>query len=81
MQCSYCFFGTITYTVRKKVSDKHGGILMIELLINDTNFRLINLHNTNTENDQLATFSELTNLLLKINQYLQVISICFLIEV
>ena len=61
MRCSYCFFGSITYTVRKKASDKHGRILILEELIDDTEFILINL--PNTENDQLTTFSELTNLL------------------
>ena len=62
------------YSVRKKVSDKHGQILIIEALIEDTKFILINLYNANTENDQLTTFSELINLLenfdilLKINR-------------
>ena len=58
-----CFFGSITYTVRKKASDRHGRILIIEALTDDTEFVSINLYNTNTENDQLSTFSELTNLL------------------
>ena len=57
MWCSYCFFfGSITYTVRKKTSDKHGHILIIEGLNDDTEFILINLHNTHTENDQLLPF-------------------------
>ena len=30
------FFGSITYTVRKKASDKHGRILIIEALIDGT---------------------------------------------
>ena len=63
MRYSYCFFGSITYTVRKKASDRHGRILIIEALTDDTEFVSINLYNTNTENDQLTTFSELTNLL------------------
>ena len=63
MRDSYCFFGSITYTVRKKASDRHGRILIIEALTDDTEFVSINLYNTNTENDQLTTFSELTNLL------------------
>ena len=37
--------------------------LIIEALIDETEFILINLYNANTENDQLATFSELSNLL------------------
>ena len=32
-------------------------------MIDDTEFTLINLYNANTKNDQLTTFSELTNLL------------------
>ena len=51
------FFGSIMYAVRKKASDKHGRILIIEALIDDTEFILINLYNANTKNDQLTTFS------------------------
>ena len=57
------FYGSITYTVRKKASDKHGRILIIEALIDDTEFILIYLYSTNTENNQITTFAELTNLL------------------
>ena len=56
------FFGSIIYTVKKRASDKHGRILIIAL-IEDTELILINLHNANTANDQLTTFSELINLL------------------
>ena len=45
------FFVSIIYTVRKKAPDKHGRILIIEALIEDTEFILINLYNANTEND------------------------------
>ena len=62
MRYSYCFFGSITYIVKKKASDRHGRILIIEALTDDTEFVSINLYNTNTKNDQLTTFSELTNL-------------------
>ena len=55
------FFGSIMYTVRKRVADKHGRILIIEALIEDTGFMLINLYNANTEKDLLTTFSELMN--------------------
>ena len=57
------FLGSITYTDRKKASDKHGQILIIESLIDDTEFILTKLNNANTENDQLTTFAELTSLL------------------
>ena len=35
------FYGSKTYTARKKVSDKHGQIFVLEALINDTEFILI----------------------------------------
>ena len=53
------FYGSITYIVRKKASDKHGRILIIEALIDDTEFILIYLYSANTENNQLTTFPEL----------------------
>ena len=61
--CSVLFLGSITYTVSGKASDKHEKTLIIEALIDDTEFFLINLCNANTENDQRTTFSEMTNLL------------------
>ena len=57
------FFGNITYTVRKKASDKHGRVLILEPLTDDPEFILINLYNATNENDQVTTFSELTNML------------------
>ena len=45
------FFVSIIYTVRKKAPDKHGRISIIEALIEDTEFILINLYNANTEDD------------------------------
>ena len=57
MRCSCCFFGSITYTVRKKASDNFGRILIIEVLIDDFEFILVKLYNANTEIDQLTTFS------------------------
>ena len=56
------FLGSITYTDRKKAPNKHGRILIIEALIDDTEFILNKLNNASTEND-LTTFTGLTNLL------------------
>ena len=53
------------YTVGKKASYKHGRILIIEALIDDNEFILFNLYSANSENDQVTSFSELTNLLEK----------------
>ena len=56
--------------------------LIIEALTDETEFILINFYNANTENVQLATFSELSNLLENFDLInLGVISICFLIKV
>ena len=57
------FYSRIMYTLAKMASDKHGRNLIIEALIDDTEFIFINLYNANTENDQLTTSLELTNLL------------------
>ena len=57
------FYDRIMYTLGKIASDKHGRNLIIEALIHDTEFLFIYLYNANTENDQLTTFLELTNLL------------------
>ena len=43
------------------MSDKQGQILITEVLIDDTEFKLINFYNTNTEND--LPRMDLTNLL------------------
>ena len=51
------------FFVRKKASDKHRRILIIESLIDDTEFILSNLYKANTENYQLTTLAEQTNLL------------------
>ena len=61
MQCSYLLF-LVAWRI-PLASDKHRRILVIEALIDDAEFILINLYNANTENDQLNTFSELINLL------------------
>ena len=37
------FFDRIIYTARKKASDKHGRILIIEALVEDTEFILISI--------------------------------------
>ena len=52
------FFGSTSY----KASDKHGRTLIIEALINHTEYLLMNLYNANTKNDHLTNISELTNL-------------------
>ena len=55
------YFGTKYF---KKVRKK-GRILILYVVLNDTNFLLINLCNSNSEPDQLCTLSTLQKLLEK----------------
>ena len=46
---------------------KSGHVLIIEVTIESKVLLLINLYNTNTENEQLSMFSDLSNMLEKIH--------------
>ena len=46
---------------------KSGHVLIIEVRIESKVLLLINLYNTNTENEQLSMFSDLSNMLEKIH--------------
>ena len=43
------FSGNKTYTVKKRLSDENGRILILKTLIDDSEFILINFYNANTE--------------------------------
>ena len=45
------------------MSDNSGGILILEVKLDDTIFVLVNIYNPNTENEQLETLSFLIKLL------------------
>ena len=47
------FYGNINYSVKKKLSDDSGRILLLDVTINGTEYLLINLYNENTEPEQL----------------------------
>ena len=57
------FFGTGTFTVKKQQTDKEGPILILDVSINDSEYILINLYNTNTENEQINVLRSLSKLL------------------
>ena len=57
------FSGNKTFTVKKRLCDENGRILILETLIDDSEFILINLYNANTESEQIQTFNELNTLL------------------
>ena len=51
--------------------NKKGGIVILDAKLNDTNFLLINFYNSNSESEQLSTFSTLhfSRLLEKVDDY------------
>ena len=57
----YC--GTEAFKVVNTACNKNGRILILDAELNGTNFLLINFYNSNTESEQLSTFSTLQKLL------------------
>ena len=63
----YC--GTEDLKVINTARDKNGRMLILDAELNGTNFSLINFYNSNTESEQLSTFSALQKLLQKVDDY------------
>ena len=63
----YC--GTEDLKVVNTARNKNGGMLILDAKLNGTNFLLINFYNSNTESEQLSTFSTLQKLLEKFDDY------------
>ena len=63
----YC--GTEDFKVVNTARDKNGRMLILDAELNGTNFLLINFYNSNTESEQLSTFSTLQKLLEKFDDY------------
>ena len=57
------FYGNINYSVKKKLSDNSGRILVLDVTINGTEYLLINLYNGNTEPEQLNILESLSKIL------------------
>ena len=55
MQTGFC--GKNSFDLIDQRSDENGRILIIEAKINGDNFIVINIYNSNTESEQLKTFS------------------------
>ena len=64
---SYC--GTEDLKVVNTACDEKGWMLTLNAELNGTNFLLINFYNSNTEPEQLSTFSTLQKLLEKFDDY------------
>ena len=61
--------GTEDFKVVNTVYYKNGRILILDAELDGTNFLLINFYNSNTESEQLSTFSNLQKLLEKFDNY------------
>ena len=61
--CFSCFYGNINYSVKKKLSDSSGRILVLDVAIDGTEYFLINLYNGNTEPEKLKILESLSKVL------------------
>ena len=57
------YIGTHNFVVNNQKTDHDGRILILYVTINDINFALINLYNTNTEKEQVSVLNNLSSLL------------------
>ena len=67
MAIGYC--GTEAFKVVNTACNKNGRVVILYLELNGKNFLLINFYNSNTESEQLSTFSTLQKLLEKFDDY------------
>ena len=61
------YYGKQSFELLSKFNDKSGRVLTLEVKIENEVLLLINLYNANTENEQLSTLSDLSNMLEKID--------------
>ena len=57
------FYGNQDIAVKKKLSDKKGGVLVLDARIDDSDFLLINIYNANMEKEQVSVLNELITIL------------------
>ena len=57
------FYGNQDITVKKKLSNKKGQLLVLDTRIDGSDFLLINIYNANTEKEQVSALNELTTIL------------------
>ena len=67
MAISYC--GREAFKVVNTACNKNGRIQILDAELKSTKFLLINFYNSNTESEQLSTFSTLQKLLEKFDDY------------
>ena len=61
------YFGNLNVWVNKQVGDKNGCILILDVNIGEIRYVLTNIHNANTEVEQVQVLTKLSQLLKNIN--------------
>ena len=57
------YVGSKSFVLTNQTADKIGRLLLIEVIVDDVKFVLINIYNCNTESQQLLTLTELHEVL------------------
>ena len=57
------YVGSKSFVLANQTADKNGRLLLIETIVDDVKFVLINIYNCNTESQQLLTLTELHKIL------------------
>ena len=57
------FYGNQDITVKKKLSDKKGRVLLLNVRIDDFYFLLMNIYDANTEKEQVSVLNDLSTIL------------------
>ena len=61
------YFANLNFSVNKQVGDKNGRIIILDVIIDETRYVLVNTYNVNTEAEQVQVLSELSELMKNIN--------------
>ena len=57
--CGVGFVGSKSFVLTNQTTDKNGRLLLIEVIVDNVKFVLINIYNCNTESQQLFTLTKL----------------------
>ena len=63
------YVGNNKVDVLDKKTDKNGRILISDVMIDETNFVLVNIYNANTKTEQVTTFLDLGKMLETIKDF------------
>ena len=61
------FFGKNKICVNSQTTDKHGRVLILDVMIDGSEYILVSIYDANIESGQLKVLNDLTELMKKIN--------------